>query len=263
MMRYLDYLAQQNKPYLHAKGELATEHLIQWLDCQPEEQILEFGVGTGGTLVKVVSRYRQTTFWAVDKSKIMIKKASKRLAFCLLKDRATIKRIGQNQLNDFADNSFDKVYVESVLGIQNGPTLCELIAQFSRLLKPAGKLIFNETIWLMSTDMIEATAFNISAIEQFGLPQASTDYPYLNDWKALLEKHHFTVLKIEKVDVLNRIQVKEKINEKLSHLFTTLGNLYGKMFLMKRTQIFEQSFNLFASERKLMEGYLVMALNNK
>jgi ubiquinone/menaquinone biosynthesis C-methylase UbiE len=263
MTQLLDYLGTTHQPYLHAKGEVATEFLIQWLDCQSNEKILEFGVGTGGTLVKVVSRYRNTQFFGVDFSEKMIEKSTDRLKFCQLFDWVELKKTDGKSLNSFKDSFFDKIYVESVLGIQEEEALRSILLEFHRILKPNGTLVMNETLWLESTDCETIREFNEFAKKNFGIIQANGSYPYLKDWVSLLKLSHFDVLKTERVDNLKPGISPLNFNEKLSKLFTILGGIYGKLFLKKEFIEFEKASKSVQSEQQLMEGYLMMAVNSK
>lgn len=263
MSQLLDYLAITHQPYLHAKGEIATEYLMQWLDCQPNEKVLEFGVGTGGTLVKAVSRYRDTRFFGVDFSEKMLEKTTDRLKFCQLFDLVELKKIDGKSLNYFTDSFFDKIYVESVLGIQDDETLKSILLEFHRILKPNGKLVLNETLWLENTNREIIFQFNEFAKKSFGIIQANTDYPYLKDWVSLLESSYFEVLKTEGVDSLKTDGLQRNFNEKLSKLFTILGGIYGKLFFRKEFRKFEKASDSVQTNKQLMEGYLMIAANSK
>ena len=263
MTQLLDYLAMTHQPYLHAKGEIATECLIQWLDCQPNEKVLEFGFGTGGTLVKAVSRYRNTQFFGVDFSEKMLEKTTERLKFCQLYDLVELKKTDGKSLSCFTDSYFDKIYVESVLGIQDDETLRSILLEFHRILKPKGQLVLNETLWLDSTNRETIIQFNEFAKKSFGIIQANGGYPYLNDWISLLASSHFHVLKTERVDSLKTGTFRPNFNEKLSRLFTILGGIYGKLFFKKELMEFEKASASVQPNQQLMEGYLIMASNSK
>jgi ubiquinone/menaquinone biosynthesis C-methylase UbiE len=263
MGQLLDYFAEIHKPFLHAKGELATEHLINWIDCQPGETILEFGVGTGATLIKLLSRYRQTKFYGIDVSDLMIEKTTQRLKFCQLDKQAVIEKLEGVQINNIADSYFDKIYVESVLGIQDDESLQTIIALFRRILKPSGKLLLNETIWLESTTPGTIHQFNDHVKDKFGIIQSNSTYPYLADWKLLLIANQFDILKIEEVDNLKRFKRKKNFNEWLSKLFSLLGTVYGKLFLQKEFLLFNETDMMRQPSQKIMAGYLIMALNIK
>ncbi|QHV99909.1 class I SAM-dependent methyltransferase [Spirosoma endbachense] len=263
MSQLLDYFAEIHRSFLHAKGELATEHLIDWLDCQPGEKILEFGIGTGATLIKLISRYKQTKFYGIDVSDLMIVKAIDRLKFCQLDKQAVIEKIVETQFNDVADSYFDKIYVESVLGIQDDESLQTIISLFNRILKPSGKLLLNETIWLESTLPETIHQFNGRVKDKFGIIQSNSTYAYLRDWKLLLIANQFDILKIEEVDNLKEFKRKKNFNEWLSKLFSLLGAVYGKLFLQKEFLLFKETDLKHQPTQKIMAGYLIMALNLK
>ncbi|MFN8348958.1 MAG: class I SAM-dependent methyltransferase [Spirosomataceae bacterium] len=259
MNRLLDYLAETHQPYLHAKGEAATELLLKWLDCRPGENVLEFGVGTGGTLVKVAAGYRQTRLWGVDISDKMLRKAGKRLMFCGLFKKVILQKTNGRHLETFADNFFDKIYIESVLGIQEDATLTGLLAEFGRILKPKGKLVLNETLWLESTDAETIARFNEFVKQNFGIIQANAAYPYLKDWMALLRASHFEVVKTQEADTVIAERRPLNFREKLSTLFTLSGSIYGKMFLRRSFRQFAEATASTPFNRPVMAGYLIMA----
>lgn len=263
MNEILDYYAQINSPYLHAKGENATEYLIEWLDCQKGERILEFGIGTGATLIKVASRYKNTIFFGLDSSELMIKKSFRRLKFCRLASKVVLNKIIDNKFEHIESDYFDKIYIESVLGIQNGETLEKLLSAFKRILKPSGKLILNETIWLNSTDSTTINEFNQFAVENFGIIQANAEYPYLLDWKVLLTSNGFVIQDLVRVDELKHLKIRSTYNEKLSTAFTIFGKIYGKLRLKHVHKKFKEASKKIRPDRQIMTGYLIMTVNEK
>ena len=255
----LDYLALTHAPHLHARGKIATEQVIHWLDCQPDETILEFGIGTGDTLVQVASRFRKTNFFGVDHSELMVKKALLRLRFCGLAESVTIKQSRDTQLRYFPDNYFDKIYIESVLGIQTATALNDLLSTFYRLLKPSGLLICNETIWLESTDRATIQEYNCFALQNYGIIQASAEYPYVKDWVALLTSKNIELLTLEQTDNLMDRPSIINITTALSYLFSLSGKVYGLLLLRKKRKLFKALFNTKKPDKQLMAGYLLMA----
>ncbi len=156
----LDFYAETNAAYLHARGEAATEKLVALVNGQPGEKILEIGFGTASTLVHMAVAFPKTVFYGVDISPLMYKKAMARLRFCGLEKRCTLHKVQPGERLPFEDGFFDKIYVESVLGMQPGEQLAFAVEEIGRLLKPGGMLILNETIWLDHTTPGEMQAFN-------------------------------------------------------------------------------------------------------
>lgn len=263
MSQLLDYLGQTNKAFLHAKGETATEHLIQWLDCRAGEKVLEFGIGTGGTLVKVASRYKETKFWGVDASELMINKSENRLKFCRIKNKVSLIKSEDSELTTFDDSFFDKIYVESVLGIQEGDRLRKLFQSFSRILKPNGVLIINGTIWLEETDRKTIAYINNFAKQNFGIIQASSSFPYLPNWVSLMMSNQFTIKQIKGVDKLAATKKYWTVVEILSRFYTLAGAAYGQLIKQHVSRKFKSAMQNLDLQKPVMEGYLIMAVSIK
>ncbi len=109
--------------------------VIDDLECQPGEQVLEVGVGTGLSL-PLYDKSVQVT--GIDISEHMLEIARKRKARLKL-DNVEL-HVMNAQETDFPDNHFDKVvamYVASVV-----PDPVALVEEMRRICKPGGQLIF-------------------------------------------------------------------------------------------------------------------------
>lgn len=214
---YLDFLAKTGNAFIHTKGETATELLLKQLNCGAGQNILEFGCGTGATLVKLAVRNPQSNIFATDISVKMIDQAKARLKFCGCTNSVNINLCKSSKLS-YADNSFDKIYMESVLAIQEHPS--ESIKEIYRVLKPGGSLLINETMWRPTTPIVEIKKINNFCREHFGIIQSSDEYPYLENWLDLFSgnglKLHF---KIDLDNVTRNVSYQNKI-EILSHVFS-------------------------------------------
>ena len=51
----LNYLGKAHSDFIHAKGKLASNKLIELLGPKSKENILEVGFGTGATLVRLAA----------------------------------------------------------------------------------------------------------------------------------------------------------------------------------------------------------------
>lgn len=216
-----DYFARYNATFLHAKGERATNQLLDILNIEAEDKILEVGCGSGATLVKVASRHRFRQYEAVDVSIKMIYSAKRRLKFTRLFSLVSVNHIANNQL-PFEDGTFSKVYVESVLGIQQGAKLADLLNEIFRVLKVNGKLVFNETIWTKNISSEEVNQFNGACLEHWGIIQANAKYPYVDDWRELLKDIGFKVNHVHEIVGVDRLRNRYEL---LSMLFTLKGKL--------------------------------------
>jgi len=111
------------------------KEVIRQMDCQPGEQILEVGVGTGLSLPLYP---KGTTITGIDISKEMLDRAERRVARDQL-DNVTLHHMNAQEMT-FPDNSFDKVvamYVASVV-----PDPVKLVSEMRRVCKPGGQLMF-------------------------------------------------------------------------------------------------------------------------
>jgi ubiquinone/menaquinone biosynthesis C-methylase UbiE len=147
METILNYYANTNAEYIHSKGKTASAILLEYLDCKPNETILEFGFGTAATLVDFASIHKKAAFFGVETNENMYKKGLNRIKFCSLKNINIILNSNASIL-PYPDNFFDKVYAESVLAIQEGDNLQAIIGEIYRVLKPNSPLIINEGIWI-------------------------------------------------------------------------------------------------------------------
>ena len=260
----LHYYGQTNSAYLHARGVFATRRLAALLDGQPGEKILEFGFGTGSTIVHMATAFRRTTFYGVDISALMFQKANARLRCCGLQKRCTLQLVEPGAKLPFEDRFFDKVYVESVLGMQGGEDLARAIAEIHRVLKPGGRLVFNETIWLESTTAAEIEQFNRQCLAVFNVIQANGRYPYVGDWVNLLQNNH---IQVQSIQSLEQIDENDGISPQglpmiLSTLFTWWGRLKARLHPSYRKVFadYEAAGRQFYGDKKYMEGVLVVGL---
>lgn len=254
MNSILSYLGKVNASFLHANGRPATAALIHHLNCRPYEHILEIGHGTGATLVLLKSKYRKTKFTGIDRSEIMHQKAKNRLRFCGIKD---IPLLINNSLSiPFPNNTFDKIYLESVLGIQERNDLKSMLKEIKRVLKPHGRLVMNETIWLESTSLSRINSINQYCKSEFGIIQANSEYPYLADWKLLIQEIGFLIEIIESLDQLKIKYTFKKVI--LSELFSHWGKMISFLSpsLSKERKALSKRMKSQKSDVSLMSGYL-------
>lgn len=221
----LRHYARAHTSFLHARGRLATEVLVHELRCAPGEKVLEIGFGTGATLVRLSTRHPQTSFAGVDAEPLMHQKALERMRFCRLKDGIVLTCVPPSEPLPYSAGCFDVVYAESVLVIQEGDGPLMMLQEMHRILKPGGRLVLNETLWLDETSPETIEHINDGCREAFGIVQCNGSYPYLSDWLVLFGRLGFTC---EKVVELETVQAhdfpsRRTVQQGLSNLFTTIG----------------------------------------
>lgn len=263
----LDFYAKKHEAYLHARGAFATNILIEKLDCQPNEKILEIGFGTGATLVRLLSAYRDTEFYGIETSPLMYRKAISRMRFCGIKKRPQLQLIKNPAYLPFADNFFDKIYLESVLAIQEGREMAALLTEIYRALKPAGMLFLNEAIWLDSVSKDKIAAINEACKAKFGIIQANALYPYPENWRLLLEKSNFLVLSMESIGEMEatRVEGEAFLTGLLSRIFTLWGKVKAKFHssLNRGARLLEANIKNASMEGKYVDGKMIICRSKK
>ena len=264
----LNYFGKTHAQYIHAKGEIGTIVLIQVLNCQPNEDILEIGFGTGTTLVQLYSSNKTTRFYGLEQSTLMYRKAKARLKFSLIGESVKLSLMETKNQIPFKTNSFDKIYLESVLGIQEGMDLVDLLKEIKRVLRNDGILVMNETIWLDSTGLNDIHHINEFCKSSFGIIQSTSKYPYLKNWMDMLTDLNFTC---ESITKLNEVRDDIKSEFKfpyvlLSSTFTTMGKIKSALVPSMRKQkenYIRKTKQIYPDNKQLMEGIIIKALNKK
>jgi len=264
----LNYFSKSHAQYIHARGEIATRVLIQTLNCNPSEDVLEIGFGTGTTLAQLFSNNKRTRFYGLELSNLMYKKAKARLRFSLIGESVKLSLMKQKEQIPFEANSFDKIYLESVLGIQEGNDLEVLLKEIRRVLRPNGILLMNETIWLDSTSLDEIDHINDFCKRSFGIILSSSEYPYLQSWLDLLKKLNFKCESVIKLDeIKNTLNSEFKFPYKLLSLtFTAIGKIKSNLsppMIKEKKRYHQKTKQLNPDSKLLMEGVIFKALNQK
>jgi ubiquinone/menaquinone biosynthesis C-methylase UbiE len=263
----LHYFSQTNTQYIHAHGEFGTKILTQKLDCQANEKILEIGFGTGATLMYLFSAYPNTNFYGIDQSEFMYKKAQARLNFCRVNQKIALSLMETKNKLPFDSHFFDKIYLESVLAIQEGDDLLLMVQEIRRVLKPEGFLIINETIWLNSTTMAEIRRVNAFGKQHFGIIQCNQSYPYLENWIKLFEEIGF---KGESTHKLSEMKSDFAPKSRFSYAFlSSLFSAFGKIkaffsgSIRKQKRHYAQKMKeVMPDNQPLMEG-IIMRFQNQ
>ncbi len=256
MNNILNYFSKTHTPYLHAYTKKGTELLIEELNLNKNDTILEFGFGSGATLVKIKSIYPSITIYGLDISEMMLKKATSRLKFCGLYKNIELNQISMPFKFPYSNNFFDKIYIESVLGIVDEQYLNTILIELFRVLKPQGKLVFNETVWLPEITLTEMEKINIACKNAFGIKQAQICYPYSLDWEKALKNIGFTNVKVSPF-ILNNANSSTNRYEFLSKIYTYLGKINKiNPKLIREMREYKKNMKSIYENKKYMEGYL-------
>ncbi len=261
MYNILEHYSISATGFLHPKGENATLSLMDELDCKEKENVLELGFGTGTSLVLFSSIYEKTIFFGLELNSFMFKKAKERINFCNSKNIKLYFNDSKTKL-PFENNFFDKIYIESVLAIQEEDDLQTLIQELFRVLKPNGKLVLNEGIWNPDFPLENIKRMNIFCKSNFGIIQANEKYPYIDNWLMLFEKNDFKVSKIINLSFSQKNKQKNLNKTKrhtLSKLFTLKNTLVSKTKLtyIKKELKYKKAIKTISKEGSFLNSYLI------
>ena len=266
--KILDYFGKAHSGFIHARGRASTQKIIELLNCQPGEKILEIGFGTGTTLALLAALHPRTSFYGYEQSAIMFQTARRRLQFSGLLRNTELSLLEKEQPIARQDSEFDKIYLESVLAIQEENKLQKTLANIKMLLKPGGELIFNETIWLDTTSKEVAQSINETCKSSFGIIQANHTYLHLSHWKKLLNSLGFAVSEQYRVDDLqnNPRFFSQNRQAALSELFSLTGKVKSKLNGRMRkewTDYQNKMDSLFEGHGRVMEGIILKATTER
>ncbi len=261
----LDYYGNSHASYIHARGKLSTHKMFELLDAQKNEKILEIGFGTGATLVSFAAQ-SPAQFFGYETSPLMYQKALKRIQYCHLTHKIDIKQLENKNLFPDPDNTYDRIYAESIIAIQEGGDFRNLLLEIKRVLKPNGVLLFNETIWIESTNRDKAQAINEKCKKSFGIIQSNHEFLHLSDWKSLLLEIGF-INEIE-MPVADILPLREEISGPIirSKIFTLMGVIKTSVIpsmRRNRKDFHREMGSITNSNEKLMEGIIIKAYNKK
>ncbi|WP_070121433.1 class I SAM-dependent methyltransferase [Bacillus marinisedimentorum] len=186
MYPYLECLAALGVADAHPGGFPLTKKLIeQHTDYFAGKEILDAGCGTGRTAAYLAD-HSDTLVTAVDAHPLMIKKAKAR--FPEEKPNMTILQADITAL-PFTNASFDAILSESVVIFTD---IRASLDEFTRVLKPGGKLILNE--------MTSEAALPEQLMEQMTSLYGISSIPTADAWIKHLESLDFKNVKASKPD---------------------------------------------------------------
>jgi ubiquinone/menaquinone biosynthesis C-methylase UbiE len=191
-MHYLKYLASIGAVNIHPGAAAATTVLLQQLELRSQAKVLEVGCGTGGALLRIS---RQYDVWAVgiDILPEMLAVVSRKTRYARYHQHISIAQASAALL-PFRAGTFDGVFAESVLGIQNAGTIRSALAEMRRVLKPGGRCVVNDAIWKDSVGDTVVAETNRLCEAAYGLTQASKDNWHLCDWINAINDAGFRIL---------------------------------------------------------------------
>jgi ubiquinone/menaquinone biosynthesis C-methylase UbiE len=193
-MHYLSHLGRMGSTNLHPLGREGTRRLRSALRIEPGHRILEVGCGTGESLVRFGS-IDGVEMHGIDVLPDMLNVARVRLRVAGSKAGLTLADAVQGL--PFPDETFDSVYAESVLGIQEPAGAVAFLTEIFRVLKRGGRFVANEGLWKPGTPLHVVEQAHRSGLAQFGFCVASSHGWSLADWRSCMERVGFSIVDAE------------------------------------------------------------------
>jgi len=262
----LNYFGSVHTGYLHARGKISTHKSIELLELKPNETILDVGFGTGVTLVQIASENKNINCFGLDISMVMYKKALERIWICGLSDRIKLTLLKEKNKFPYPDNTFDKVYAESIIAIQEGDDFRNILIEIKRVLKPNGLFIINETIWLESTELETIKQINSDNKRLYGIVQSNHDFPYLKDWKKLFSDIGFQcIFEISVSEIKPAKQKHLSAPMFLSDIYSLIGKIKSYIIpsLIKERIKFKKAMIETTNSTNMLEGVILKSCNKK
>jgi SAM-dependent methyltransferase len=185
---FLNLEAYLGGSFLHPGGIRATLAMFERLQLAPERRVLEIGCGTGAT-TELVARQTGASIVAVDRSPRMLATAQHRHCQNQTQPLVDLVRVDLNRGLPFSDGVFDAVFAESVIALLDN--VGAVAHECSRVLKPGGRLAFNERIWKPNVPQALVDEINAFSHRAFGIQSATRQPLDHTGWVALLESAGF------------------------------------------------------------------------
>lgn len=119
------------------------DHFIGWLELAPGNRLLDVACGSGGPTLRVAEKTGCAVV-GIDIHADAIHTASRSAEQCELTERATFQRVDGSAVLPFAADTFDAIMC--IDAINHLPDRPAVLAEWHRVLKPGGRLVFTDPI---------------------------------------------------------------------------------------------------------------------
>jgi len=119
------------------------DRFIEWLKLDAESRLLDIACGSGGPTLRIAAR-TGAHVRGVDVHRDAIAAAQQQASDRNLAERATFEMLDATGPLPFADGSFDAVMC--IDAINHLPDRPSVLAEWSRVLKPGGRILFTDPI---------------------------------------------------------------------------------------------------------------------
>lgn len=186
---YLSLEAYLGGAFLHPGGVAATRAMLDRLELTPDTRVLEIGCGTGATTV-LAARNTGATVVALDRSPRMLAAADDRLRQRGVRASVDLVQTDMNRGLPFTDSTFDAVFAESVIALLDD--IDAVAHECARILRPGGRVAFNERIWKPGVAQPLVDEINAFSWHAFGIQSATRKPLDHAGWTHLLERAGLT-----------------------------------------------------------------------
>jgi 2-polyprenyl-3-methyl-5-hydroxy-6-metoxy-1,4-benzoquinol methylase len=136
------------------------DRFLKWLDLAPAKTLLDVGCGVGGPALRIVA-VSGCSVVGVDVHEQAIATASSLAALRGLAERPEFRTTDATGSLPFSEGSFDAI--TCIDAINHFPDRASILADWARLLKPGGRLLFTDPITLTGALTNEEIATRSSA----------------------------------------------------------------------------------------------------
>jgi SAM-dependent methyltransferase len=119
------------------------DQFVEWLKLGPESRLLDIACGSGGPTLRIAERTRAAVH-GIDVHEAGIAAAIRQAGERGLSPRATFERVDGSRPLRYRDASFDAVMC--IDAINHLPDRPRVLLDWSRVLRPAGRILFTDPI---------------------------------------------------------------------------------------------------------------------
>ncbi len=120
------------------------DKFISWLNLGPDKILLEVACGSGGPALRIAER-TGCSILGIDVHQQAISTAKFLTVQRGLEDRAEFRIVDASVKLPFADANFDAIVC--IDAINHLPDRKQVLAEWTRILKPGGRLLFTDRSW--------------------------------------------------------------------------------------------------------------------
>lgn len=161
---------------------------LSWLNLNQSSRVLEVACGSGGVSI-LIAQESKAEVVGIDINEQGIRAASERAKSQSIKENVTFQLADGGKRLQFSDSSFDAIFCND--SINHLPNRSQLLQEWHRLLKPAGKLLYTDPI--VVTGQITNEEIAIRSSIGFFL------YTPVGANERMLEQAGFDIIKTENV----------------------------------------------------------------